>query len=69
MTKSVKGVWLMTQGKKRLLTAVVLLAALLAVFLFYRALTGRQNDHMGYLVRGTECETENGTEYGGFCHG
>lgn len=41
----------MTQGKKRILMTVIVLAIVLAAFWVYLSLAGRQSDPPGYLVR------------------
>lgn len=41
----------MTQGKKKMLMAAILLVIMLAAFWVYMALAGRQNENLGYMVR------------------
>ena len=53
----------MTQGRKRIMILVVILAVLLAAVWGYLALTGRQSEDLGYLVRGKGYGNENAAEY------
>lgn len=53
----------MTQGRKRMVIVVVVLALLFAAVWGYLTYTGRQSEDLGYLVRRDGCGIENVLEY------
>lgn len=54
----------MTQGRKRMVILFVILAAVLMAIWGYLALTGRQSENPGYLVRENGYGIEKAAEYG-----